>query len=363
MTMHTLADAGDVAGKKVLMRTDFDVPLDGDGNIAEEFRIVRQRPALEELLSRGARVLLIAHSSAAPSFEPLLPHLERLLGVQIRFCRNFAEAHAYWDDEGTVALLENLRSDAGEEANDEAYARRLVEGCDLFVNNAFAVCHRAHASVATVPTLIPSYAGPLVVEEINQLTKAMQAPAEGKIIYMGGAKASTKVPVIQHLIGRAQRIAVGGVLANDIFKVLGRDIGASRVDEHAEELLAGLDIHDPRLVLPTDSVTDDGRIADIGPQSAAVFAALTQGAATIIWNGPMGECEDPRFAAGTNTLARAIAESGAWTVIGGGDTIAAVARAGLLEKFSVVSTGGGSMLAFLGGEQLPGLAALGYSAS
>ncbi|MCC6934093.1 MAG: phosphoglycerate kinase, partial [Candidatus Yanofskybacteria bacterium] len=210
---------------------------------------------------------------------------------------------------------------------------------------------------------IPSYAGPLIVEEVAQLTKAMHAPAQGKIVYMGGAKASTKVPVIRSLIGVSERVVIGGVLANDIFKELGRDIGSSRVDENTHELLAGLDLNDSRLVLPTDSVMDDGRIADIGPESAAAFAALTRGATTIIWNGPMGEFENPRFAAGTNTLAKAVAESGAWTVIGGGDTIAAVARLGLLEKFSVVSTGGGSMLAFLGGESLPGLTALGYSAS
>ncbi|MCC6934643.1 MAG: phosphoglycerate kinase [Candidatus Yanofskybacteria bacterium] len=361
--MKTIDQAGDLNGKKVLMRADFDVPLDTQGNIAEEYRIVAQRECVRQLLDRGARVLMIAHSGSAPSFEPLVPHLERILGVQMRFCRDFADVQAYWSGAEAVALFENLRSDPGEEANDAAYARRLVEGCDLFVNNAFAVCHRAHASVVRIPGLVSSYAGPLIVKEVAQLARAISAPAKGKIVYMGGAKASTKVPVIRALLESAERIAIGGVLANDIFRVLGRDIGSSRVDEHPEELLAGLDVHDVRLVLPVDSVMDDGRIVDIGPESVALFVGLAAGASTIVWNGPLGEFEDPRFSAGTEAVARAIAASGAWTLVGGGDTIAAVARLNLLDRFGVVSTGGGAMLAFLAGEQLPGLQALGYYAS
>lgn len=358
--MKTIDQYGELKNVKVLFRTDFDVPVGADGVITEQHRIVRQKATLEYLMSHGARVLMAAHISAVPSFQPLMNQLQQLLGVQIRFCRDFEEVRAYWDDDGTVALLENLRSNPGEEANDMAFAQQLAVGADVFVNNAFAVCHREHASVASVPQLLPAFAGFLVKEEVDMLSKLMDAPAQGKVVYIGGAKASTKAPVVRNIIGKAQYVAVGGVLANDIYKVLGRDIGSSRADENPLELLKGLDLHDPRLVVPTDEVTDDGQIVDIGPTTAVAFGALAAGASMIVWNGPMGKFEDPRFMAGTETVARAIAASGAVSVVGGGDTISAVDSLGLLEKFTFVSTGGGAMLAFLAGQQLPGLVALGY---
>jgi phosphoglycerate kinase len=358
--MKTIDHAGDLKGKKVLMRTDFDVPVGPDGNIAEKHRVERQKATIEYLLSRGARVLMIAHISAVPSFGPLMNQLQQLLGLQIRFCRDMAEAQAYWDDDGTLALLENLRSNPGEEANDHAFAQELIAGADVYVNNAFAVCHRAHASVATVPTLLPAYAGLLVQEEVDALGKFIDAPAQGKVVYIGGAKASTKAPVVRNIIGKAQYVAVGGVLANDIYKELGRSIGSSRADENSGELLAGLDLHDSRLIVPTDEVIDDGQIVDIGPGTAVAFAKLAHGASTIVWNGPMGKFEDARFMPGTAAIANAIADSGARSIVGGGDTISAVDSLGLLEKFTFVSTGGGAMLAFLAGQPLPGLEALGY---
>lgn len=358
--MKTIDQAGDLTGKKVLLRTDFDVPVGTDGVISEEFRIHRQLPMLEYLRAHGARVLLAAHINAMSSFEPLVNQLQRLLGVQMKFCKDFDAVQEFWKGEGTLALLENVRRNPGEKDNDAAFAGQLVAGCDLYINNAFAESHREYASVASAPLMVPSYAGLLLVEETQRLSSVIAAPADGKVIIMGGAKASTKVPVIRHLIGKAQYIAVGGVLANDIFKERGEDIGASRVDEDAHELLQGLDINDARLVLPTDSVTDDGHIVDMGPESARAFAALTVGAKLIVWNGPVGIFEDSRFMAGTEAIARAVASSGAETIIGGGDTIAAVNRLGLLDKYSFVSTGGGAMLAFLSGQQLPGLKALDY---
>jgi phosphoglycerate kinase len=347
--MKTIDDAGDIRGKRVLVRVDFDVPVVG-GHIGEPFRIVRQKECIHTLLERGARVVLIAHITAVPSFKPLVPQLEGLLGVSIMFN----------DGDAQVMLRENLRADAGEEANDESFARTLVVGCDLFVNNAFAVCHREHASVARVPALLPSYAGPLIVAETEALSKFIDAPVQGKIVYMGGAKASTKAPVVRHLLDKAQRIAIGGVLANDIYKEMGRDIGNSRTDENVHELLAGLDVRDSRLHMPVDEIMEQGQIFDIGPQAALAFAELAHGASMIVWNGPMGKFEDTRFMAGTEAVARAIAASGATSVIGGGDTIAAVSSLGLIDQFTFVSTGGGSMLAFLAGTELPGLRALGY---
>jgi len=326
--MNTIDQIEDLQGKKVLMRADFDVPVGSDGTIAEQYRIVRQKPALDYLRERGAHVVLAAHISAVPGFEQLKPQLEQLLGV------------SFGDD---VSLLENTRKNPGEEANDEAFARELVAGCDIYVNNAFAVCHREHASVVAAAKLLPAYAGLLVQEETQQLAEVLDAPAQGKIVYIGGAKASTKLPVIKHLIDRAEHIAVGGIAANEILA------GTTDIDTNNQKLL-----------LPTDFVMDDGHARDIGPQSSQAFVALATGAVLIVWNGPMGRFEDARFMAGTEALARAIAASGASSIVGGGDTVAAIDALGLLDKFSFVSTGGGAMLTFLAGEQLPGLKALGY---
>jgi phosphoglycerate kinase len=356
-----LEQAGDLDGKMVFLRADFDVPVGEDGIIQEEFRIARQRQTLQYLLQRGARVVMAAHISAVPSLEPLVPQLQRILGAQMRFCRDFAQKQEFLDGEGSLALLENVRSNPGEEDNREAFAGQLVAGCDIYVNNAFAVCHREHASVATAPVIVPSFAGLLVEEEVRRLAAVVDAPADGKTVYIGGAKASTKVPVIRHLIGKAEHVAVGGVVANDILKERGVDIGPSRVDDDAHELLGGLDINDARLAVPVDHITADGQILDIGPKSAAAFAALARGASCGVWNGTIGKFEDDRYLAGTRAVAEAVADAGPAAVIGGGDTIAAVSKVGIpLEKFGFVSTGGGAMLAFLSGQELPGLKALGY---
>jgi phosphoglycerate kinase len=313
--MKTLEHAGDLEGKKVLMRADFDVPVSADGIIEEPFRIMQQKATLEYLRDHGAQVTLIAHISAVPSFMPLMPQLQEILGP--------------------ITLLENLRSDPGEEANDPEFAKKLAEGFDLYVNNAFAVCHRAHASMVALPALLPSYAGLLVQEEVRQLSGIIDAPAAGKVIYMGGAKVSTKMPVIEYLKDKAETIAVGGAIANEI--------GAPS---------------DARILVATDFIMEGDRALDIGPQSAASFAALAADAKLIVWNGPMGKCEDERYAVGTRVLAEAISRSSATKVIGGGDTVAAVDRLGLLSTMGFVSTGGGAMLAFLAGQQLPGLNAL-----
>ena len=359
--MKTIDELKDLDGKKVFLRTDLDVPVGDDGVIQEEFRIARQRATVQYLLQRGARVIMAAHISAVPSLGPLLPQLQRIFGAQMLFCRNFDEKQDFLNKGGSLALLENVRSNPGEEDNNEAFAGQLVAGCDVYVNNGFAVCHREHASVATAPLMLPSYAGLLVAEEVARLSEAVRSPAAGKVVYIGGAKASTKVPVIRHLIDKAQAVAVGGVVANDILKEKGADVGPSRVDDDAHELLGGLDLTDPRLNVPTDHVRMEGQILDIGPETSAAFSALAADASFIIWNGPMGKFEEERFASGTRAVAAAIAASKALSVIGGGDTIAAVNAFGIpLEKFGFVSTGGGAMLAFLGGEQLPGLKALGY---
>ncbi len=358
--MNIIDSVQELQGKKVLVRVDFDVPVGADNMIQEEYRIERQRATIQYLLDRGARVLMIAHISAVQSFEPILNQIQKILQVPVEFCRSAEDIERFWAEGGSIALLENLRSNPGEEDNSESFARSLAVGCDLFVYNAFAVCHREHASVATVPLMVPSYGGLLMREETEQLQRVVDAPASGKVVYMGGAKASTKVPVVKHMLTRAERVVIGGVLANDIMQELGQDIGNSQVDEDAHELLEGLDIHDARIMLPIDAVVAEGQNLDIGIETSKIFADAARGASLIVWNGPMGRFEDSRFMAGTKAVARAIAESGAMTVIGGGDTISAVHSLGLLQKFSFISTGGGAMLAFLAGMQLPGLKALGY---
>lgn len=327
--MRTLDQAGDLRGKKVLMRADFDVPLlrqgsEGQAVIAEPFRIQRQKETLDYLREHGAQVTLMAHISPStalgtgsmPSFTPLMAQIQDILGP--------------------ITLLENLRSDPGEEANDLAFAKKITEGFDLYVNNAFAVCHRSHASMVTMPTLLPSYAGLLIQEEVGHLQKAIDAPVAGKVIFMGGAKVSTKMPTIEYLLDKAETIAIGGKLANEI----------SSFAKASE---------DARIHLPTDFASDK---MDIGPETTASFVMLAAAARFIVWNGPMGKFEDERFAAGTNALARAIAASHAEKIIGGGDTVAAVDKLGLLDRMGFVSTGGGAMLVFLSGQPLPGLNAL-----
>ena len=361
--MKTIDQTSGLIRKRVLMRVDFDVPI-ADGTIAEAFRIERQRPQLRALLDAGARICMIAHISAQPSFGPLQGRLQDILGVQFRFLPSFDDLNGFWEGNEPLALLENLRTWPGEEAGDEKFSRQLAQGADLFVNNAFAVLHRPHASVVGVSRILPAYAGTLVVDEVRQLERILSAPAQGKAIFIGGAKGATKTPVIRHLIDSSETIAVGGVVANDIMKERGMDIDASQVDANAHELLAGLDINDARLLVPQDNVTDGGRIMDIGPQTAEHFAQVARSAAVAVWNGPMGKFEDPRFLAGSRILAQGLAASTGFTVIGGGDTIAAVAACGIpLDRFGHVCTGGGAMLAFLAGEPLPGLAILDFYAS
>jgi len=359
--MKTLDMAGDLRGHHVLLRADFDVPIT-DGSIADVFRTERQKVQLQQLLDAGARVVVIAHITATDSFTSLQSRLEEILDVQFTFLRSPEQLGEFWDGGEPLALLENLRSWPGEEADAEEFAQKLAHGADIFVNNAFAVCHRAHASVAGIARILPSYAGELVVREVQQLASVISAPAEGKVIFVGGAKGATKAPVIRNLIGHAQYIAVGGVVANDILKERGVDIDASQSDANSRELLEGVDIDDTRLLVPEDHVKDNGSIVDIGPQTAQRFADAARSATLAVWNGPMGKFEDERFNAGTRILAEAMAASSGFTVIGGGDTIAAVSACGIpLEKFDFISTGGGAMLAFLAGQAMPGLEALGYT--
>ncbi len=358
--MKTLADIENLKGKRILFRADFDVPVGTDTRIAEPFRIIRQKEAVGFLADAGAVVVIVAHIAAMDSFRGLVPQISALIGRPLAFLETPDAIPAFLREGSGVALLDNIRRNPEEQHNDETFATRLATGFDLYVNNAFAVCHRDHASISAITRMLPSYAGPLLEHEVATLSEAIAAPARGKVIVMGGAKAATKTPVIKRFIAEAEAILVGGVIANDILKAKGDDIGASIADDNAAALLAGADLANKALVVPQDFVVDQGRYLDIGPASAERFVSYIKRATLVIWNGPMGMFEDDRFMAGTRVIAQAIADSGAKSIIGGGDTIAAVRRLGLLDRYSFVSTGGGAMLAFLAGSELPGLTALGY---
>ena len=379
--------------KRILLRCDFDVPVrssagakegvpvrparrslalpseaSGEGRgeggraeIIEKFRIQKQKPVIDFLLKQSA-VVMVAHIKVVKSFKDIASELEDLLGRKFELINNLGELglRARNLKQGELCLLDNIRNWPGEEKNDEAFARILANGFDLYINNAFAVCHRKHASVSAITKFLSSYSGFLVEEETSQLDKMLNLPKDGKIFIMGGAKTKTKVPVIKNFIDKAQNILVGGVIANDILKARGVDIGLSVADENIAELLEGLDISDKRLVMPVDYNIFENKIFDIGLKTIGEYVNTIEGAKIIIWNGPVGLYEDDRFSAGTDAIARAIARSGAFKTIGGGDTIAAVNKLGLLDKFDFVSTGGGAMLEFLAGNKLPGLEALGY---
>ncbi|HXV26490.1 MAG TPA: phosphoglycerate kinase [Candidatus Paceibacterota bacterium] len=359
--MRTVRDIPGLSDATVLLRADLDVPVAENGLIEEEFRIIQQKENLDFLLSGGARVVMVAHASdpQAQSFRGLLPQLKRLFGREISFLAGLEDIRNVSGRAGSFYLLDNVRRWPEETRNDAAFAAELADGFDVYVNNAFAVVHREHASVSAAAFIKPAYAGLLVEKEIRQLSDVIDAPAEGKVLIMGGAKASTKVPVISNLIAKAEHVLVGGIVANDILKAKGQDIGSSRVDDNIGQLLKGLDLDDPRLHVPDDSVVEEGAYMDLGPNSVHAYTSIIKSAKTVIWNGPVGKFEDIRFAGGTLAIARAIVDSGAFSLIGGGDTIAAVSQAGLLNRFGHVSTGGGAMLAFLSGERLPGLVPLG----
>lgn len=357
--MKTVQDIGDLKNKKVLLRVDFDVPVDDKGQITEPFRIKKQKAMVDWLVERGAKVVMAGHLHTGKDFfAPLVPQLHILLGYEFGFLKTTEDIKGYLENYSVPALLENTKTFDGEEDNKPEFVKKLSENFDLYINNCFSTSHRKYASMLGVPGVIPGYAGLQVVEEVKHLSSALDAPAEGKVIIIGGAKAESKVPVIKNLIDKAEHILLGGVVANDVLKEKGQDMGSSVVDADAKELLAGLDLNDPRLVIPKDFITFDNKILDIGDATMKQYMDIISKAKMIIWNGPMGLFENKTFARGTEVVAEAIAGSSAKTIIGGGDSIAAVSPLGLLDKFSFVSTGGGAMLAFLAGQKMPALEAL-----
>ena len=354
--MKGIKEIQNLKNTKVLLRVDFDVPVSGDSIIQEVFRIKKQKPIIDYLVGQGAITVMVAHISAVDSFKPILSQLQEILGHSINFLGQLGKL----DQLGQLNLLDNIRRWPGEKANSNDFAKQLCGDLDIYINNAFAVSHRNHASVSAITGFLPAYAGLLVEEETHQLDKVINSSKEGKVVIIGGAKAETKAPVIKNFLDKSEKIILGGVVANDILKERGMNIDDSIVDENSRELFAGLNIYDERLVLADDFNAPNGKILDIGPKTIDKFTGLIRNAKMVIWNGPVGLFENPEYAKGTNEIAITLAGLKTFRVIGGGDTITAVNKLGLLDKFDFVSTGGGSMLEFLAGNKLPGLEALGY---
>jgi len=383
----SIADV-DVAGKKVLVRVDFNVPIK-DGQVGDDTRIRAALPTLNYLLEHGAALILCSHlgrpkGEVMPEFslEPVGEHLGKLLGREVRFVEECvgpeAEQAAAALYPGDVLLLENTRFHPGETKNDPAMAQQLAALADLYVNDAFGSAHRAHASTEGVAKFLPGVAGFLMEKEIRYLGAAIENPARPFIAILGGAKIGDKIGVIRNLLSKADRVLIGGGMANTFFKAQGLAVGDSLVEEDvldvARELIS---IGGRKLRLPVDlviadrfeadaqtkviktgPVPDGWRILDIGPETVAQFSQALADAGTIVWNGPMGVFEFPKFAAGTFEIAKAVANSKATSIVGGGDSVAAVSQAGLADRITHISTGGGASLEMLEGIVLPGLAAL-----
>jgi phosphoglycerate kinase len=385
----------DVRGKRVLVRCDLNVPL-ADGEVADDTRIRESLPTIRHLVDARARVILMSHlgrPKGKPKPEltlaPVARALSRALGQDVRMAPDCVgepvEKMAAALKDGDVLLLENLRFHAEEEGNDAEFARRLARLGDVYVNDAFGTAHRAHASTAGLPAILrPAAAGFLMEKELRFLGAATTSPARPYAAILGGAKISGKIDVVEHLFGKVDAILVGGAMANTFFKARGWEVGRSLVEddrvELARALLARADRERVRLMLPVDCVVapeasagaasevvaadrmpKELKMLDIGPKTVDEYRRVVLRAKTVLWNGPMGVFETEPFDRGTVGIARALADAtaaGATTIVGGGDSAAAVVKAGLADRVSHVSTGGGASLEFLEGKELPGVAVL-----
>ena len=355
----------ELSGKKVLLRVDFNVPV-LNGEISEYHRIKAVQETINYLLNRNAIVALLSHITAIKSFEPIFVKIKETIGKDLKFLSdcvgNVLKENLSQANPGDIFLLENVRQYDGEENNDEKFAEKLAKSFDIYINDAFAESHRNYASMAAITKFLPSYAGFLLMKEIRNLTKAIETPKDGKTLILGGAKISTKFPVIKNFLDKSENILIGGAVANVFLKAEGVDIKKSLTDDKFLDDASNLINSSGNLIIPEDYIISDfdEMILDIGPKATEKFLEIIKNSRMIIWNGPLGKAEIEKFSYSSKKIAEAIISSNAFSVVGGGDTIAFIEKIGLIDKFSYISTGGGAMLEFLAGNKLPGLETLDY---
>lgn len=386
MTLLRMQDL-DLAGQRVLIRQDLNVPI-RDGAISNDARIIASLPSIEMALHKGAHLMVMSHlgrpteGSIESKFtlQPVADRLNELLDVEVVLQKDWLNGVSSSADQ--IILCENVRFNAGEKANDDGLARQLAELCDVYVMDAFGTSHRAHASTHGVAKFAPiACAGPLLCGELDALAKALNKPARPIVAIVGGSKVSTKLTVLDSLASKVDQLIVGGGIANTFIAAAGHAVGKSLYEadliEDAQALTRQAHKSDGDIPVPTDvvcgkefsestqaqtklvdQVDDDDMIFDIGPDTATHFASLLKGAGTIVWNGPVGVFEFDQFGAGTEVLARAIAQSSAFSIAGGGDTVAAIEKYGVAQDISYISTGGGAFLEFLEGKTLPAVEVL-----
>lgn len=391
MNKKTVKDI-DVKGKKVLVRVDFNVPLDENKNITDETRINAALPTIKYLLDNGAAVILCSHLGRPKgefnmkySLAPVAARLKELFPGKVTFATDVigdsAKAAVAAVKPGEIVLLENLRFHAEEEKNDPEFAKKLASYADIYVNDAFGTAHRAHASTAGVADYLPAVAGFLIGKELDIMGKALENPERPFVAILGGKKVSDKIGVINNLLDKVDTLIIGGAMAYTFFKAMGLETGKSLVEEDkvdlAKSLIEKAEKKGVKMLLPVDTIVADkfGEDAntenvdrdkipadmeglDIGLKTRELFASEIKNAKTVIWNGPMGVFEIEKFAGGTKAVAAAMAECKGITIIGGGDSAAAVEQLGYADKMTHISTGGGASLEFLEGLELPGVAAL-----
>lgn len=382
----------DLRGKRVLIREDLNVPQNEDGSVADDTRIRASLPTIEHAMKAGAKVMLMSHLGRPKegptegrytdrdSLRPVAHHLGKLLGREVRLYQDWLGngkpyVQQMWD--GEVAVLENVRFNIGENNNEDRLSWEMSQICDIFVMDAFGTAHRAQASTYGVAKFAPvACAGPLLVAELDALGKALESPVRPLVAIVGGSKVSTKLTVLESLSQKVDQLIVGGGIANTFIKAAGYNVGkslyeadlvaeAKRLMEAAKaegrdipvpvDVVVGknFDANEPAVLKPVDQVADDDMIFDIGPQTSRLYAEYLKKAGTIVWNGPVGVFEFDQFGAGTKALADAIAESPAFSIAGGGDTLAAIAKYDNADRISYISTGGGAFLEFLEGKKLP----------